>query len=136
MRRGIRRWLGARSVSVIYGATSSAILAATSAIDSSAVLRPLREPSRGLTSRRFSYVVSCTMGTSRSRARSAESSFSAMPSALSPAQQRRGHKYDPDSRPRQSVVDFAKQGGAEDDVLLAEPDRLNVHLHVLWLDGV
>ena len=47
---------------------------------SSAVLRPLREPSRGLTSRRASYVVPCTMGTSRSRARSAESSLSAMPS--------------------------------------------------------
>ena len=61
-------------------ATSSASLAATSAIGASAVLRPLREPSRGLTSRRASYVVSCTMGTSRSRARSAESSLSAMPS--------------------------------------------------------
>ncbi len=62
------------------GATNSASLAATEAIVSSAVLRPLREPSRGLTSRRASYVVSCTMGTSRSRARSAESSLSAMPS--------------------------------------------------------
>src|SRR5258708_22202074 len=61
-------------------ATSSASLAATSAIGSSAVLRPLREPSKGLTSRRASYVVSCTIGTSRSRASSAESSLSAMPS--------------------------------------------------------
>lgn len=60
-------------------ATSSASLAAISAIVSSAVFKPLREPSRGLTSRRASYVVSCTMGTSRSRARSAESSLSAMP---------------------------------------------------------
>lgn len=57
-------------------ATSSASLAATSAIGAYAVLRPLREPSRGLTSRRASYVVSCTMGTSRSRARSVDSSFS------------------------------------------------------------
>src|SRR5260370_4989784 len=61
-------------------ATSWASLAATSAIGFSTVLRPLREPSRGLTSRRASYVVSCTMGTSRSRARSVESSLSAMPS--------------------------------------------------------
>ena len=35
---------------------------------------------QGLTSRRASYVVSCTIGTSRSPARSAESSLSAMPS--------------------------------------------------------
>lgn len=34
-----------------------------SAIGSSTVLRPLRDPSNGLTSRRASYVVSCTMGT-------------------------------------------------------------------------
>jgi len=61
-------------------AHSSASLAATSAIGFSAVLRPLREPSRGLTSRRASYVVLCTMGTSWSRARSADSSLSAMPS--------------------------------------------------------
>src|SRR5438105_8713209 len=38
------------------------------------------EQSRGLTSRRASYVVSCTTGTSRSRARSADSSLSAIPS--------------------------------------------------------
>lgn len=37
-----------------YAATSSASLAATFAIGSSAVLKPLREPSRGLTSRRAS----------------------------------------------------------------------------------
>jgi len=61
--------------------TSSANLAATSAIGASVVLRPLREASRGLTSRRASYVVPCTTGTSRSPARSAESSLSAMPSA-------------------------------------------------------
>jgi hypothetical protein len=47
-----------------YGATSSASLAAMSGIDPSDVLRPLREPRRGLTSRRASYVVPCTMGTS------------------------------------------------------------------------
>ena len=102
--------------------TSSASLAATSAIGSSAVLRPLREPSRGLTSRRASYVVSCTMGTSRSRARSAESSLSAMPSALEAAQQRRGHQHDPDPRVRQALVDGAEQRHAEANVLLAEPD--------------
>lgn len=62
-------------------ATSSASLAATLAIDASAVLRPLREASKGLTSRRASYVVLCTMGTSRSPARSAESSLSAISSA-------------------------------------------------------
>ena len=61
-------------------ATSSASLAATSAIGSSAVLRPLRDASNGLTSRRASYVVLCTMGTSWSRASNAESSLSAMPS--------------------------------------------------------
>src|SRR5438034_6577909 len=55
-------------------------LPATFAIASSAVFRPLREPSRGLTSRRASYVVSCTTGTSRSRARSADTSLSAIPS--------------------------------------------------------
>jgi hypothetical protein len=77
------KWLRLRlppDVAHISGATSSASLAATFAIDSSAVLRPLREPRRGLTSRRASYVVPCTMGTSKSRARSAESSFSAIPS--------------------------------------------------------
>ena len=52
-----------------------------SAMGSSAVLKPLREPNRGLISRRASYVVSCTTGTSRSRAKSAESSLSAIPSA-------------------------------------------------------
>lgn len=61
--------------------TSSASLVATSAIGSSAVFRPLRDPSKGLTSRRASYVVSCTIGMRRSRERSAESSLSAMPSA-------------------------------------------------------
>lgn len=61
--------------------TSSASLAATISIDSSAVLRPVRDASRGLTSQSFSYVVSCTTGTSRSRRRRAESSLSAMPSA-------------------------------------------------------
>lgn len=59
-------------------ATSSAILAATSAILSSSVLRPLREASRGLTLRRASYVVSCTTGTSWSVAKRADSSLSAM----------------------------------------------------------
>jgi hypothetical protein len=58
-------------------ATNSASLAATFAIDASAVLSPLREASKGLTSRRASYVVPCTTGTSRSPARSAESSLSA-----------------------------------------------------------
>ena len=61
-------------------ATRSASLAATSVIESSAVLRPLLEASKGLTSRRASYVVLCTMGMSRSPARSAESSLSAIPS--------------------------------------------------------
>ncbi len=61
-------------------ATNSASLDATSVIGSAEVLRPLREPSKGLTSRRSSYVVLCTMGTSKSRAKSAESSLSAMPS--------------------------------------------------------
>lgn len=64
-----------------YIVTSSASLAATSAIGSSAVFKPLREPSKGLTSRRASYVVWCTTGTSRSNARSADNSLSAMPSA-------------------------------------------------------
>ena len=53
-----------------------------SAIGASAVLRPLREASRGLTSRRASYVVPCTMGTSWSRAKSADSSLSAILSPL------------------------------------------------------
>ena len=62
-------------------ATSSASLAATSAIGISAVSRPFREASTGLTSRRASYVVLCTTGTSWSRARSTESSLSATPAA-------------------------------------------------------
>ena len=49
--------------------TSSASLAATSAIGISEVSKPLREASMGLTSRRASYVVLWTMGTSWSRAR-------------------------------------------------------------------
>ena len=77
----------------------------------------------GLTSRRASYVVSCTMGTSWSRARSAESSLSAMPSAGRRRQQRRGHQHDPDPRLRQALVDSAEQRLAEANVLLAEPDR-------------
>lgn len=60
-------------------ATNSASLAANSAIGSSAVLRPLLDPSNGRTSRSFSYVVTCIIGTSKSRAKSAESSFSAIP---------------------------------------------------------
>ena len=44
--------------------TSSASLAAMSAIGISAVSRPFREASMGLTSRRASYVVLCTTGTS------------------------------------------------------------------------
>lgn len=67
------------SVSIV---TSSAILAATSSIDSSIVLNPLREPSNGLTSRKSSKVVLCTIGTSKSRANRAESSLSATPSPL------------------------------------------------------
>lgn len=47
-----------------YTTTSSAIFAAMAAIESSAVLKPLREPSKGLTSRSASYVVSCTTGMS------------------------------------------------------------------------
>ena len=43
--------------------------------------------------------------------------------SLEAAQQRRGHQHDPDSRLRQSPVDFAEQRRAEDGVLLAEPDR-------------
>ena len=39
-------------------------MAATTAIDFSAVLRPVREAGMGLTSWRSSYVVSCTTGTS------------------------------------------------------------------------
>src|SRR5690242_13769576 len=42
--------------------------------------------------------------------------------SLETAQQRRGHQYDPDSRLRQTPVDFAEQRRAEGDVLLAEPD--------------
>ena len=64
---------------VTSGATSSAILTANSDIDSSEVSSPLLEPSNGLMSRSSSYVVSCMIGTSKSRAKSAESSFSAMP---------------------------------------------------------
>jgi hypothetical protein len=44
-------------VCYVATATSSASLPATSAIGFSAVLRPEREPSKGLTSRRASYVV-------------------------------------------------------------------------------
>ena len=50
-----------------------------SVIEFSLVLKPVREPRRGLTSRRASYVVLWTMGTSWSRAKSAESSLSAIP---------------------------------------------------------
>ncbi len=38
-------------------------------------------------------------------------------------QQRRGHQHDPDSRLRQSPVNFAKQWRAEGDVLLTKPNR-------------
>ena len=62
--------------------TNSAILATILSIDSSLVLKPLREPSSGLASRKFSKVVLCTIGTSKSRASKAESSFSAIPSPL------------------------------------------------------
>ena len=51
-KRGCRYWM----------ATSSASLAATSAIGASAVLRPLREPSRGLTSRRASPTAASVYG--------------------------------------------------------------------------
>src|SRR5450759_1248891 len=44
------------------------------------------------------------------------------------AQQRRGHQHDPDSRLRQSLVDFAEQRRTEGDVLLAEPDRNTARL--------
>jgi hypothetical protein len=44
--------------------TNSASLAATSAIDISAVSRPLRDASMGLTLRRASYVVLWMIGTS------------------------------------------------------------------------
>ena len=69
-------------VFIAYKATNSAILAATFSSDSSLVLRPLREPSNGLTSRKSSKVVLCTIGTSKSRASKAESSLSAIPSPL------------------------------------------------------
>ena len=59
---------------------NSAILAARSAMDSSIVLKPLREPRNGLTSRKSSNIVLCTIRTSQSRASKAESSFSAIPS--------------------------------------------------------
>ena len=39
------------------------------------------------------------------------------------AQQRRGYQHDSDSRFRQALVDGAEQRLAEDNVLLAEPDR-------------
>ena len=60
-----------------YRETNSAIFAATTAIESSTVSKPLREASNGLTLRRASYVVLCTMGTSWLPAKSAESSLSA-----------------------------------------------------------
>ena len=41
------------------------ILAVTFPIDSSIVLKALREPSKGLTSRKFSKVVLCTIGRSK-----------------------------------------------------------------------
>src|SRR3989440_585202 len=83
---------------------------------------PLREPSRGVTSRRASYVVSCTTGTSRSRARSADSSLSAIPS---PCRRRSsaGVTSTIPTRDFATPFDFAQQWRAEDDVLLAEPDR-------------
>ena len=61
-------------------AAAAATFAATSARDESAVLRPDREASRGLTSRRASKVVPWATGITRSVASRAESSFSAMPS--------------------------------------------------------
>lgn len=75
--------LGTRSTTQpnrFYTSTSSAILTAMSAIESSAVFKPVREASNGLSSRRASYVVSCTTGMSCSRARSSDSSLSAIPS--------------------------------------------------------
>lgn len=68
--------------SSVYKVTNSAILAATSSIDSSIVLKPLLDPSNGLTSRKSSKVVLCTIGISKSRANKAESSLSAIPSPL------------------------------------------------------
>src|SRR5258705_9117061 len=56
---------------------SASLLVRIAAIESSAESRPLREASNGLTLRRASYVVLCTMGTSRLPARRAESSLSA-----------------------------------------------------------
>jgi hypothetical protein len=41
---------------------------------------------------------------------------------LNAAQERRSHQHDPDSRLRQSLVDFAEQRRAEGNILLAEPD--------------
>ena len=38
------------------------------------------------------------------------------------AQQRRGYQHNPDSRLRQSFIDFAEQSRAEEHVLLAEPN--------------
>jgi hypothetical protein len=43
--------------------------------------------------------------------------------SLDAAEQRRGHQHDPDPRLRQSLVDFSEQRRAEENVLLAEPDR-------------
>ena len=58
-------------------ATSSAIFVAIVAIESSVVSRPVLDASNGLTLRSASYVVLCTIGTSRLPARRAESSLSA-----------------------------------------------------------
>ena len=49
--------IGLTGRALVYGATNSRNLAATSTIDSSIVLKPLREPSKGLTSRKSSKVV-------------------------------------------------------------------------------
>ncbi|TDU30511.1 hypothetical protein EDF61_101472 [Arthrobacter sp. JUb115] len=58
----------------------SAILIATSSSEDASVLKPERAAKRGLTSRSSSNVVSCVTGITRSVARSAESSLSAIPS--------------------------------------------------------
>ena len=106
------------------GPTSSASFAATVSIGFSAVLRPVREASIGLTSRSASYVVPCTTGMSWSRARSTESSLSAILSPLRRCKSAGVTRPMPGPGTSPTPLSISPQERrAEWDILLTEPDR-------------
>src|SRR3546814_5801244 len=97
-------------------ATNSASLAATSVIGISAVSRPFREASIGLTSRRARWErAGHALGVPK-----APCQRRPLPGGASAAP---GHQHDPDTRLRQALVDSAEKRLAEGNVILAEPDR-------------